>query len=78
LSPIKAFTLIHLSPALDGSFNRNFKSNLALNSNWNILRLLQWNIVRILGKTTAKAETSSFTSSLKVKNYPYAGNAGVA
>ncbi len=42
------------------------------------LRLPQWNIAKILGKTTAKAKTSNSTFRLKVKNYPYAKSAGVA
>ena len=42
------------------------------------MRLPQWSVVRILGKTVAKAETSNSTFSLKAKNCPYASNAGVA
>jgi len=37
-----------------------------------------WNIVKILGKTSAKAKTSNFTFSSKAKNCPSANNAGVA
>jgi hypothetical protein len=37
-----------------------------------------WNIVKTLGKTSAKAETSNFTFSSKAKNCPSANNAGVA
>jgi hypothetical protein len=51
------------------------KSNFGYNTS-NVRGLQKWNIVRTLGKTTAKAGTSSFTFSSKAKNYPYAGNAG--
>jgi hypothetical protein len=74
---IKAFTLIHLSTAVNGSFNMDFKSKSAHTVNLNILRLSKWSIVRTLGKTTAKAETYNSTLRLKVKNFPYAKSAGV-
>jgi hypothetical protein len=35
-----------------------------------------WNIVKILGKTSVKAKTSNFIFSSKVKNCPFANNAG--
>jgi hypothetical protein len=56
----------------------SFKSNLAHTLTGTCLRLSQWNVVRILGKATAKAKTSNSTFSLKVKNYPYVNSAGVA
>ena len=37
---------------------------------------MEWNIVKTLGKIAAKAETSNSIFSLKVKNYPYAIDAG--
>jgi hypothetical protein len=40
------------------------------------LGLSQWSVVKILGKIAAKAKTSNSTSSSKVKNCPYAKNAG--
>ena len=40
--------------------------------------LQKWNIVKIPGKTAAKAETSNSTFRLKVKNCPYVNSAGVA
>jgi len=42
------------------------------------MRFTGWNVVKTLGKTTAKAKTSNSTFSLKVKNYPYVKSAGVA
>jgi hypothetical protein len=39
---------------------------------------LGWNIVKILGKTGAKAKTLNFTFSSKAKNYPSAHSAGAA
>jgi hypothetical protein len=42
------------------------------------LRLPEWSIARILGKTSVKAKTSNSTFSLKVKNYPYVKSAGAA
>jgi hypothetical protein len=44
--------------------------------NGTCLRLPQWSVVRILGKTAAKAKTSNSIFCLKVKNCPYAKNAG--
>jgi len=38
----------------------------------------EWNTVKTLGKTSAKAKTSNFTSSSEAKNCPSANNAGVA
>jgi len=35
-----------------------------------------WNVVRTLGRTSAKAKTSNSTSSLKAKNCPSANSAG--
>jgi len=35
-----------------------------------------WNIVRILGKISAKARTSNFTYFSEEKNCPFAGNVG--
>jgi hypothetical protein len=35
-----------------------------------------WNIVKTLGKTSAKAKTSNSTFSLKAKNCPSANSAG--
>jgi hypothetical protein len=37
-----------------------------------------WNIVKTLGKTSAKAKTSNSTFSSKAKNCPSANNAGAA
>ena len=40
------------------------------------VRLAKWNIVKTLGKTTVKAETSNSIFSSKVKSCPYATSAG--
>jgi hypothetical protein len=37
-----------------------------------------WSIARILGKTSVKAKTSSFTFSLREKNCPFASSVGAA
>jgi hypothetical protein len=37
-----------------------------------------WSIVRILGRTSVKVKTSSFTFSLREKNCPFANSVGAA
>jgi hypothetical protein len=37
---------------------------------------VEWNIVKTLGKTAARAETLDSIFTLKVKSYPYASNVG--
>jgi hypothetical protein len=39
--------------------------------------LAKWNIVKTRGKTAAKAETSNYTFSSKVKNSQYVNSVGV-
>jgi hypothetical protein len=44
----------------------------------NLRRITHWSIVRILGKTIAKAKTSNYTYSSREKNFPSAGSVGAA
>jgi hypothetical protein len=75
---LSAFTLTHLSTEATSSFSTRFKSNFSYNKSLKeYLGLQKWNIVKIPGKTAAKAETSNSTLSIKAKNYPYARSAGV-
>ena len=75
----KSFTLTHLSPqCLVVASQRVLKANFA-NTVLVVIYTggsLGWNIVKILGKTSAKAKTLNFTFSSKVKNFPSAHSAG--
>jgi hypothetical protein len=74
----KSFTLTHLSPqCLVVASQRVLK---AIFANTVLKKTtggsLGWNIVKILGKTSAKAKILNFTFSSKVKNFPSAHSAG--
>jgi len=75
----KNFTLTHLSPQRPRVVSqRVLKAVSAHMVTVNSTGGSQvWNIVKILGKASVKAKTLNFTLSSKVKNCPFANNAGV-